>query len=155
MESIKDIIDLTAKLASSVKDRKIASELNAIQALMLDMQSEQASLHEKNTDLREEKLSLLERIRELEKEIASLKSSFIAGANGVPICPNCSTASKAIYLSPLPKDFAKIEGISHEHTTCGFRIVADSEASSPSRSDIRPPENLKDFALHKREGRSL
>jgi len=62
MGTIKDLVDLTTQLANNVQDRKIASELNAIQSLILKLQSEQAILHETNIELREERLSLKERI---------------------------------------------------------------------------------------------
>lgn len=38
------------------------------------------------------------------------------------ICPNCSSAEKQIFLSPLPRDFMKIEGATHECTKCGFKL---------------------------------
>ena len=93
MGSIKDLVDLTTQLANSVQDRKIASELNAIQSLILRLQSEQATLHEANTELREERLTLKERVQELEAEVERLKSASGVGPRGVPTCPNCSTAS--------------------------------------------------------------
>ena len=93
MGTIKDLVDLTTQLAKSVQDRKIASEINGIQSLILQLQSEQASLHEANTKLREERLSLKERIQEIETEIKEMKSASISAPSGVPTCPNCSTAS--------------------------------------------------------------
>ena len=39
-----------------------------------------------------------------------------------PQCPNCSTTRTRIYLSPLPGDFVKFENVSHECTTCGFKL---------------------------------
>lgn len=39
MGKIKDIVDLSTQLANSVQDRKIASELNQIQSLILVLQS--------------------------------------------------------------------------------------------------------------------
>jgi hypothetical protein len=46
MGAIKDIVDLTTQLSNSVNDRKIATELSKIQTLTLQLQSEQAELHE-------------------------------------------------------------------------------------------------------------
>ena len=57
MGTIKDIVDLSTQLASKVEDRKIASELNQIQVLILQLQSEQAQLHEKNIELREDRVT--------------------------------------------------------------------------------------------------
>ena len=67
MGTIKDLVDLVTQLANSVQDRKIASELNAIQSLILKLQAEQATLHEANVELREERLSLKEQIQQLKK----------------------------------------------------------------------------------------
>ena len=38
-----------------------------------------------------------------------------------PKCPNCSTASKAVYLRRLPRDFIEVEGAAHECTKCGYK----------------------------------
>ncbi|MCK5100049.1 MAG: hypothetical protein KAR45_18205 [Desulfobacteraceae bacterium] len=58
MGTIKDIVDLSTQLANSVSDRKIAADINQIQSLTLQLQSEQADLHEKNMQLREDLLKL-------------------------------------------------------------------------------------------------
>jgi uncharacterized protein (UPF0212 family) len=68
--------------------------------------------------MREERLFLKERIRELEAELAKLKTTGIAGPAGVPICPNCSTESKPVYMRPVPTDFVNILNATHECPKC-------------------------------------
>ncbi len=89
MGTIKAIVDLTTQLASSVTDRKIAGELNAIQTLLLQLQSEQVDLHDANMKLKEERLILKQRIQELEAEVGELVAGPVQGPAGVPACPNC------------------------------------------------------------------
>lgn len=122
MGTIKDLVDLTTQLANSVQDRKIASELNAIQSLILKLQSEQATLHEANIQLREERFKLKERVQELEAEVQRLKSVSPAGPSGVPTCPNCSTASKPFYMRPVPRDFVSIMNATHECPKCTYTV---------------------------------
>ena len=131
MGTVKDLVDLTTQLASSVQDRKIASELNAIQSLILQLQSEQASLHEANIQMREERLSLKERIQELEAEIATQKSTGIAGPDDVPICPNCSTESKPFYMRPVAKNFVRMLNATHECPQCEYRTKHYGKDSQP------------------------
>ena len=120
MGTIKDLVDLTTQLANSVQDRKIAAELNAIQSLILSLQSEQAGLHESNIELREETLTLKERILELEREVERLKTAKPQGPIGVPICPNCSTEDKPVYMSPVPPQIVKIMGATHQCSACTY-----------------------------------
>jgi len=120
MGTIKDLVDLVTQLANSVKDRKIASELNAIQSLILKLQAEQASLHEANVELREERLSLKERIQDLEAKIQELSSASAPGPGGVPTCPNCSTSSKPFYMRPVPRDFVSVLNATHECPKCKY-----------------------------------
>jgi len=120
MGTIKDLVDLTTQLANSVQDRKIASELNAIQSLILKLQSEQATLHETNIQLREERLALKERVQELEAEVERLQSASAIGPSGDPTCPNCSTASKPFYMRTLPRDFVSIMDVTHECPKCNY-----------------------------------
>ncbi len=120
MGTIKDLIELTSQLANSVRDRKIASELNAIQSLILQLQSEQTSLHEANVEMREECLLLKGRIQELEAEIDRSKSTSSSGPIDVPTCPNCSTGSKPFYISPVPPDFVSIMDATHECPRCHY-----------------------------------
>ncbi|OGV50775.1 MAG: hypothetical protein A2017_12840 [Lentisphaerae bacterium GWF2_44_16] len=122
MGTIKDLVDLTTQLANSVQDRKIAAELNAIQSLILKIQSEQATLHETNIELREERLAFKERIQELEAEIERLKAASSIGPSDVPACPNCSTASKPFYMRPVPKDFVSIMDATHECPKCKYNM---------------------------------
>ena len=86
--TIKDIVDISTQLANSVNDRKITSELNAIQSLTLQLQSEQLSLGETNLDLKEnlfslkneltkvkeERANLARKCSDLEKEVSSLRT---------------------------------------------------------------------------------
>ena len=126
MGTIKDLVDLATQLAKSVQDRKIVSELNAIQSLTLKLQSEQASLHEANVELREERLTLKEKIQTLEAEITRLKSSPAAGPTGVPTCPNCSTPSKPYYMTAVIPDFGEIMNASHECRKCGYHVKLEA-----------------------------
>ena len=131
MGTIKDLVDLTTQLANSVQDRKIASALNAIQSLILRLQSEQATLHEANTELREERLTLKERVQELEVEVERLKSASAVGPSGVPTCPNCSTASKPFYMRLVPRDFVSIMNATHECPKCKYTVkIEEKEATS-------------------------
>jgi hypothetical protein len=44
-----------------------------------------------------------------------------AGPPGVPVCPNCSTRGRPVYMSPLLSDFIAIENATHECTQCHFK----------------------------------
>ncbi|MCI5122142.1 MAG: hypothetical protein D3908_13320 [Candidatus Electrothrix sp. AUS4] len=108
MGTIKDLVDLTSQLANSVNDRKIASELNNIQTLLLQFQSEQAELHEKNIQLREEILSkkrTIEKLKnQLKKQINSEEDMVYedpyyfrkskTGAKDGPYCQKCFDSKK-------------------------------------------------------------
>lgn len=120
MGTIKDLVDLVTQLANSVNDRKVATELNAIQSLVAQLQSEQASFHEANIGLREERLALKQRIQDLEDENKGLKTAAITGPSDVPICPNCSTVTKPYYMNKMPKDFAIVMGMSYECPKCQY-----------------------------------
>jgi len=120
MGTIKDLVDLTTQLASRVEDRKIASQLNAIQSLILQLQSEQAALHEANIDLREERLTLKERNQELETEIQELMSVSASTPSGVPTCPNCSTMSKPFFMRPVANDLVHLLNATHECPKCKY-----------------------------------
>jgi hypothetical protein len=120
MGTIKDLVDLVTQLKNSVRDRKVATELNAIQSLILNLQTEQALLHEANIQLREERLSLKEQIQELKAKIAELSSAIVAGPSDVPICPNCSTNSKPFYMIPVARDFVSILNATHECPKCKY-----------------------------------
>ncbi|MCX5726864.1 MAG: hypothetical protein NT030_06825 [Candidatus Saganbacteria bacterium] len=121
MGTIKDLVDLVTQLANSVQDRKIASELNAIQSLILKLQAEQASLHEANVKLREERLSREERIQELEAKIQELSTAPAPGPDNVPTCPNCSTSSKPFYMRPVATNFVPLLNATHECPKCKYR----------------------------------
>lgn len=76
MGTIKDIVDLTTQLATSVSDRKIADELNKIQSLTLQLQSEQADLHDKNMEIREALVTEKEQNYELRYKIRKLQEKL-------------------------------------------------------------------------------
>ena len=120
MGAIKDVVDLLAQLASRVQDRKVAAELNAIQSLILNIQSEHTELHEANIKLREERFSLKECIQKLEAQVAELSSAPSAGPTGVPTCPNCSTKSQPFYMRPVPRDFVSLLNATHECPKCKY-----------------------------------
>ncbi len=125
MGTIKDLVDLTTQLANSVKNREIATELNAIQSLILQLQSEQASLHEANIELREERSSLKDQIQGLRSEIEELKSTSASAPSNVPTCPNCSTVSKPFYMRPVISDLVDILNATHECPTCEYNVKID------------------------------
>ncbi|MFH1991628.1 MAG: hypothetical protein ABIK98_04370 [Pseudomonadota bacterium] len=111
MGTIKDLVDLVTQLVNSVEDRKIASELREIQTFALTLQSEQASLHEANIKLREEKIELSDKIGRLERKIEELSEARGNGPSDVPICPNCSTTGRSIYMATVPRDFVEIRNL--------------------------------------------
>ena len=125
MSIIYDYIVCYTTLANSVQDRKIASEINQIQSLTLDLQSEQAQLHETNIKLREERIELVEKIQSLEAEIKDLKESGIKGPDGTPACPNCSTSVKPFYMAPIPPDFVFTQNATHECSQCGYKFKVE------------------------------
>lgn len=111
MGTLKDVVDLTTQLANSVSDRKISAELNKIQQLTLQLQSEQIGLHESNIELREQNLKLREEISELKKkadEFSDFKFDGYVywkhdgeGEKEGPFCPRCHDAKKlAVRLHP-------------------------------------------------------
>ena len=120
MSAIKDVIDLLTQLANHAKDRKTAAEINAIQMLILSIQSEQADLHSANASLRDENLQQKSRIRELEAQIADNPAPIPPGPDGVPTCPNCSTPAKPIYMSPVPPELVNIMNATHRCSQCKF-----------------------------------
>ena len=71
MGAIKDIIDLTTQLSSSIQDRKLAAEIRQIQTLILIVQRDDATLVTENFDLKK-------KIFELEKEMLAVEEKFSA-----------------------------------------------------------------------------
>lgn len=124
MGTIKDIIDLITDLSKRINDRKIVSELQNVQRMVLEIQAEQAKMHESNIELREENQSLKKTVRNLKDENSALKDKTIDGPEGVPACPNCSTASKPFYMAPIPAEFRPIEDASHECPQCHYKSYA-------------------------------
>jgi hypothetical protein len=66
MGAIKDIVDLCIKLRDENRDGKIAAALGEIQSLTLALQSEQATIVEKNSELVTENLGLKRKMLEIE-----------------------------------------------------------------------------------------
>jgi DNA-binding MarR family transcriptional regulator len=66
MGAIKDIVDLCIKLRDEVGDRKAAEAIGKIQSLTLALQSEQATIVEKNTELLKANLDLERKVLNLE-----------------------------------------------------------------------------------------
>ena len=122
MGAIKDLVDLVTQLANSVHDRRVAAELRNIQSLILNLQTEQASLHETNTKLREERLTLKEQIQEMQATIEGLSTAAARGPSDVPTCPNCSTSSKPFYMRLVPPDFTEILDATHECSKCKYNM---------------------------------
>lgn len=120
MGTISDIIGMIDKLNTKITDRKLASELAAIQSLVLQLQSEQAALHEKNMELREENVTLKEGARELKAQIEKLNSSPTAGPKGVPPCPNCSKPDAPFYMSPIPSVAKRMTGGKWTCSQCNY-----------------------------------
>ena len=77
MGAIKDLLDLTAQLINSVKDRRIAAELAKIQSLISTVQSEYFEARERNVQLLADNARLQQQVTDLQtshaQEIASLK----------------------------------------------------------------------------------
>lgn len=65
MGTIVDLTNLVTKLVGSVQDRKFASELREVQRMISSLQSDQASLHEKNMLLSSENAELKQTIASL------------------------------------------------------------------------------------------
>lgn len=74
MGAIKDVVDLTRELATSVKDRHIAGELLNIQRLILDIQSENAGIQEKSIALKTENAELKQQNASLQQELVALRN---------------------------------------------------------------------------------
>jgi ribosomal protein L37AE/L43A len=70
MGAIKDVVDLTTQLASSIQDRKVSTEIFKIQSLILSVQKEDTALVSENLDLKK-------KIFELEKEIFNLQNKIL------------------------------------------------------------------------------
>jgi len=120
METIKGLIDLNTKLTSQVKDRKVVEKLNKIQGLILQVQSEQIQLSERNKTLDDEKNELNKKVKELAAEIVNLNSSTTS-AKGAPACPNCSTPSKPYLMTPLNSSFARVLNATYRCSKCDYR----------------------------------
>ena len=72
-------------------------------------------------ELRKENDSLRDEIKTLQGRITELEAPAYTNSPAAPICPNCSTTGRPIFMSPLPVDFIQIEQATHECTKCGFK----------------------------------
>jgi len=73
MGAIKDVVDLTEKLANSVKDRKFAGDLLAIQRAIAALQTEHASIQEKDIELMGKNAELQQEVHRLQQKIQELQ----------------------------------------------------------------------------------
>jgi len=71
--------------------------------------------------LRKENLDLKNEIIELRNKVNELSLQPVQPNTDIPSCPNCSTTKIKQYLSPISKDFIKIENATHECLKCGFK----------------------------------
>jgi hypothetical protein len=67
MGAIKDIVDLTTQLCSSVQDRETAAKILAIQTLILSVQKDDAALVSENFDLKKKIFDLEQQHAESER----------------------------------------------------------------------------------------
>ena len=81
MGTIKDLVDLTNQLTTSVKDRKFARELRQIQSMIGELQSEHAIIHEQrinlmteNAELKQTNTNLQNKINELQQILNELQN---------------------------------------------------------------------------------
>jgi len=108
MGAIKDLTELTEKLANSVQDRRFAGELLAIQRAVAAIQTEQASIVENNIELMkkngqvqqeiqaertkvkelEEKLRVRDEV-EFDGELYWMKTPKPDGKKDGPFCQKC------------------------------------------------------------------
>lgn len=91
MGAIKDVVDLATQLSESVQDRKFSGDLFKIIQLIHTIQSEQASLTEKNIELMSENAELQSQVKQLQQQLSESQSPSIDG-------PNISELSKKILL---------------------------------------------------------
>ena len=73
MGVIKDLVDLTNQLNSSVEDRKFAGELRQVQSMIGAIQAEHAEIHEQRINLMTENAELKQTISALKEEVLALK----------------------------------------------------------------------------------
>jgi len=76
MGAIKDVVDLATQLSESVQDRRFTSDLFKIIQLVNTIQSEQASLTEKNIELMSENADLKQSISVFKSDIAILNQQI-------------------------------------------------------------------------------
>lgn len=72
-------------------------------------------------ELRRENEKLRDEIKGLKERIGDLTSPNHTQPAGIPPCPNCSTAGRPFFMSPIPPDFVKIENATHECPRCHFK----------------------------------
>ncbi len=73
MGTIKDVVDLISNITENAKDRKFVGELRQIQTMISNIQSEQASLYEKNIKLLEENTELKKVLQVSKERISTLE----------------------------------------------------------------------------------
>lgn len=73
--------------------------------------------------LRKENDSLRDEIKGLKEQIDGMKAPSANQTHGIPSCPNCSTAGKAFFMSPIPTDFIELENATHECTRCKYKMM--------------------------------
>jgi len=78
-------------------------------------------LRKENDALRRENDSCREENKKLKRQIEELSAPSSSPRPNVPSCPNCSTASRPVFMSKVPKDFIQLLDATHECQNCGFR----------------------------------
>lgn len=68
-----EILDLLIQLSERSNDRKTAGEVLGIQRLILQLQTEQTTLHERNFELLAERAKLKALVVELQERVAQLE----------------------------------------------------------------------------------
>jgi hypothetical protein len=141
MGALKDIVDLCIKLRDEVGDRKAAEVVGTIQSLTLALQSEQATIVEKNSELVTENLSLKRKLLDMEtshaQAVATLQEKHNAEMAEITASQSKpkgeltqKTQDVLLYIFKKPGDFCDIEiasrfrmelGVAEYHTDILFR----------------------------------
>jgi len=72
-------------------------------------------------DLRKDNEGLRDEIRRLNCQIEDLKAPSSATSPEGSTCPNCSTAGRPFYMSPVPTQFVAFENATHECSKCKYK----------------------------------
>jgi len=89
MGAFKDISDLMAQLAKSVKDREVAGKLFEIQSLVAQLQGENTDLQSELLDLKKENQELRKRLSNKEQPTTFYKNLLWLPNDTDPCCPRC------------------------------------------------------------------